>query len=70
MHRLVEQTIMLLIMFSLPAKGQKFGKVFTMIQIIMIFFQLAKVSPMILQKKRNRRMNNKAHKDNMQCKIN
>jgi hypothetical protein len=25
---------------------------------------------MILQKKRNRRMNNKAHKDNMQCKIN
>jgi hypothetical protein len=55
MHRLVEQTIMLLIMFSLPAKGQKFGKVFTLIQIIMIFFQLAKVSPMILQKKKKQK---------------
>jgi hypothetical protein len=57
-------------MFSLPAKRQKFRKVFTMILQIMILFQLAIVSPMILQKKRNRRMNNKTHQDNMQCKIN
>jgi hypothetical protein len=48
-------------MFSLPAKGQKFGKVFTMIQIIMILFQLAKVSPMILQKKETEKMKNKTH---------
>jgi hypothetical protein len=42
-------------MFSLPAKRQKFRKVFTMIQIIMILFQLAKVSPMILQKKKKQK---------------
>jgi hypothetical protein len=63
-------------MFSLPAKGQKFRKVFTvmmpvirMIPVIMFFFQLAMVSPMILHNiTETKRTNSKTHQDSI-CNV-